>query len=293
MPDVIQKTEAEAVAALVKANNTAVHYAERKGVVVLPSGQKINLDDERFDSLPKRPRAKVSLYEAASFIAYLNAHKLSNVTHVFGKATEAGGSFTAIIDYHTTALGGTAGAPGWGEHSASLTLETTPEWRRWVEGNNRYMPQETFAEFLEDNMSDIVEPDAGSLIDMAQMLSGKKSVNFRSGKNLKNGAIAFEYTETIEATGGAAPGRVNGDMSIPDKFTLGIVPFVGANGIRLEARLRFRISDQGKLTFAYILNRPFEVIEQAFNLARKDIEDATKLPVHLGTAQVIVPAVIS
>lgn len=295
MSDYTTRTEADSIAQIIKNANTPSLNVERRGVAIFPNGNKVNLDDERFDEFPKRKRAAVALWETASFIAYLNSHKLSGKTALFGKATEAGGSFAAIIDYHEDNIAGSIpdnSKAGWGEHVVGLELVTTPEWRRWTENNARYMPQEAFAEFIEDNQTDILSPDAGTLLDVAQFLSGKKSVTFKSGKKLSTGAIAFEYTEEIETTNGAS-GRTNGGASIPDKLTLGIVPFIGANGVHIDARLRFRISDNGKLTFAYLLNRPYQIIQDAFSLARAEIENATGLKAHIGSAQVIAPKYVT
>lgn len=243
---------------------------------------------ERYADNPRRKRAKVSIYETNSFIDYVNRHKIAGSTHLFGQATELGGSFSATFDYHGAERGASptpTPAAGWGEHTATLSLETTPEWRRWVGNNAKLLTQEQFAEFIEDNQLDIIEPAAAEILDMAQLLTGKKTVNFKGGKNLKNGSIQLEYTETIEVTGGATSRRDDA-MIVPDKFKLGLVPFVGASGVEIEARLRFRIGDSGKLSFAYILNRPYKVIEAAFQFARDEIEDKTGIKVLLGSGAV-------
>jgi len=73
---------------------------------------------------------------------------------------------------------------------------------------------------------------------------------------------------------------------VPDKFTIRIVPFVGANGVYIEARIRFRIGNDGSVSFAYLLNRPYKVIEDAFNVTRDDIEKNTGIKVLLGTGAV-------
>lgn len=278
----LKNTEAGTVAALVRASNTPLVNVEPSGLVVFPNGSIKKLYNETLDDFPARKRAKVDLQDTYSFVNYVNAHLTDKVTHIFGQASETGGHFRAIVDYHAE---GNAGSPRWGEHVCNLDLVATPEWLRWIQKNQTPMTQEAFAEFLEDNLFDIVQPDAAALIDIVQLLTGKKSVNFKSGKNLKNGAITFEYSEAIETTGG----RTNGDMQIPDRFTLGICPFVGADGVNVEARLRFRISDAGKLTFFYILNRPFNVIALAFQAARHEIESKTGLKVYLGTAQITNP----
>lgn len=248
----------------------------------LPSGAIVNL--ERYEDTPRRHRATVELYETASFIHYLNRHKLAGRTIVFGKATELGGGFNAIIDGHGEVDTAVKDVSGWGDHRVSLKLETTPEWGRWVGNNAKFMSQEAFAEFIEDNLNDIHTPDGATLLEIAQGLQGTKHVNFKSGKNLKDGAIKFEYVEQIQVAG--TTNQRTDSFQVPDKFTLAVVPFVGANGVYIDARLRFRIGQDGKLTFAYILNRPYKTIEEAFAVARTDIEDKTGLVVLLGSGSI-------
>lgn len=274
---------------------------------------------ERLLSAPRRKRARVQLYEAASFIDYVKAHALAGRTHIFGKATELGGGFTAVLDYHGVenlpaivvsppiTSSSDAAAPaeivagnritampisvaGFGEHVCELSLETTPEWKRWIGNNNKLLSQEAFAEFIEENQLDIVAPDAGVILDMAQLLEGTKTVTFKSGKNLRNGSVQLAYVEDVVATGGSVASRREDSMSIPDKFTLQLVPFVGANGVQVEARLRYRIGDNGRVSFAYVLNQPWKVIEAAFAATRDDIETQTSLDVHLGTVAISNPS---
>lgn len=256
---------------------------------------------ERHLDNPRRKRAKVSLVETLSFINYVNAHKIAGTTHLFGRATERGAGFTAVLDYHDveqtpvknapadgsepTVSGGTGKVLAhFGEHVATLELVVTPEWSRWVDHNSKLMPQEQFAEFIEENLNDIVHPHAADVLEMAQGLQGRRDVAFKSGKNLRDGAINLEYTETITLQG--TTNRRDDSFRMPDKMTLGIVPFVGASGIEIEARIRFRIDASGKLFFAYVLNRPYKVIEEAFTLARSEIEERTGIDVALGSAAI-------
>lgn len=278
-----ENTEAATVAALTR-QALALQFSElknpdRSSVLVFPDKSIRSL--EALASTPKRKRANVSIGEAKSFIDYVRAHTIAGSTCLFGASNELGGSFTAILDYHNANKDGTELDARWCEHRACFTLVTTTEWKRWVESNGRPMPQETFSEFIEDNLTDIIKPDAAELLETAQLLTGKKGATFRSGKNLKNGTIDFQYTEQIEVGGG----RRDDALQVPDRFTLGIVPFVGANGVEITARLRFRISDSGKLSFTYLLDRPHKIVEEAFNVTRADIEQALGLPVILGSAE--------
>jgi uncharacterized protein YfdQ (DUF2303 family) len=282
-------------------NKPEVHEIEGKKFLVQRDGRMSPLvAPESVLENPRRKRANVSLYEALSFIMYVNAHKIPGRTHIFAKATELGAAFTAVIDYHDQERDGRPVkdvadevAPHTaartilahrGEHVVMLKLETTPEWRRWVENDKKLMPQETFLEFLEENQNDIIHPDQATVLETIQLLQGTKTVNFKGGKNLKTGAIALQYVETIDVRG--QPQSHEATSEVPDKLQLGIVPFIGANGIEIEARLRFRIGPDGKLSFAYLLNRPYQVIEDAFTVARADIEQQTGLPVLLGGATI-------
>jgi uncharacterized protein YfdQ (DUF2303 family) len=292
MPPDNQNSEAAAVIAISREaeRNLKPEIIELFGTkATLASNGAVCLLESKAEN-PRRKRATVGIYETASFIDYVNRHKTAGATHLFGKATELGGSFTAVLDYHEAEKTDGKPLPGWGQHTAKLTLEVTPEWARWVGNNTKLIGQEAFAEFIEDNMNDIVTPDAASVLEIAQGLQGRKNVQFKSGKNLRDGSIQLEYIETIEVQGAA--NRRDDAFKMPEKIQLGIVPFVGAEGVYIEARLRFRIGSDGKLSFAYILNRPYKVIEAAFLLARGKIEQETGIKVILGNGEVSSPSSI-
>lgn len=279
-------SEAEHIIAVAREaeRNQAPKQIELEGHPLLLTKDDRIISLERFMAKPRRQRATVLLYEAASFIDYVNAHNRQSMTHIFAKANERGGEFCAIIDYHPRGLLD----GGHGDHICKLILEATPEWKRWIEKSSQLLTQESFAEFIEDNLTDIIEPDGATILEMAQLLQGKKSVAFKAGRNLRDGSIQLEYSEEIQLNGGGI-NRRDDTMKLPEKFKLGICPFVGANGVEIEARLRFRISNGGSLHFAYILNRPFKVVEEAFLATRSDIESKTKIQVHLGTADIRKP----
>jgi len=248
-----------------------------------PNGSLFPL--EKYEDAPRRKRASVHLYETKSFIEYVNGHKIDGQTHLFGTATETGGSITAVFDFHKT---GVLNA-GTGEHVAVLRLESTPEWNRWIQNNRKLLTQEGFSEFVEENLADIVSPDGAEVLEMAQLLQAKKTVSFKSGKNLRDGSIQLEYVETIEQAGGGA-NRHDDVMKLPDAISIFVVPFVGSEPITINARLRFRIGNDGKLSFQYVMNRPHEVIKKAFDSARASIEATTSIPVLLGDGKINAPS---
>ena len=265
------RTEADAIHEIIRdslnrmVSSYDISTGLQSGILVFQDKGIINL--ESFKSSPKRKRALVTTYDTASFINYVLAHRVESQTAIFLKRTQTGATFHAIIDYHPAGSLHTDAA--WGEHNCQLVLETTPEWQRWTGSNSQAFGQEAFAEFLLDNRRDIIRPDAGILLDVARMLVAEKSVEFKSGVNLKNGANHLEFVENVEVRGVA--NRIEDAMDIPDTFVLGLVPFVGGDGVEIEAQLRFRISDR-RLTFTYVLLQPHKVIEAAVQAARARVE---------------------
>ena len=113
-----------------KANRSALRDSiANTPVLIHRDGNIENL--ERYMPEPLRPRAKATFNEPKSFINYVVAHGEEG-THLFGDVTEAGGHFAAIVDYHlpTTAEASSKQGAQWGEHTARLNLQTTPEWQR-------------------------------------------------------------------------------------------------------------------------------------------------------------------
>jgi uncharacterized protein YfdQ (DUF2303 family) len=275
------KTEAQTIADLALRSLAVLTNIKREGVAITPAGSVIDLEPEHLAKNPKRKRASVSLYEVGSFIAYLKRFNIAVQTVVFGRATETGGQFKAILDYHDQADAASS-APHWGEHICELILATTPEWSRWIALNEKPLSQEQFAVFIEDNAPDIVQPDAALLLDMVQFLEGKKDVTFKSGRNLRTGAIELNYSEQIAET----TGRRDDKTELPGRIIVRLMPFVGTSYVEIVARLRFRVSDSGKVSFTYILDRPFKVIEAAFTAICTRIEAETAVPVMLGNGGV-------
>lgn len=270
-------TEAEAIAEIADRAKHHKLYSNPDSDSVLIFTDKTAMPLERFADFPRRKRAQVTVYDQASFADYVNLHKVMGVTALFGQVTECGGSFFGIIDYHQQ-KGEDA---NWGEHVVQLPLAFTPEWRRWTGFDGDALTQVQFAEFVQDNLPDIVAPPAADLLEVVQDLIAKKSVSFRSTQRLDNGQTGLLYEEQIQTN------KRDGQIDVPHEFTVSIAPFVGSPMVGITARLRFRISDGGALHFIYKLNQPHKIVEAAFDSARGYIAEQTGIPVLLGKAQVV------
>lgn len=248
-------------AGLAMARQQAVDDAH--SFVVLPAGATVH-SLEKQCLQPLRARGTVSLRDMRSFIAYIrersNPVMELNSRRIYGVVTPKP-SFRCVFNDH-----GVAPEAGWRDDIAMFDCPLSEEWQRWTTKNGVKMDQEAFAQHIEDNLPDIAEPTAADMLEVSRSLEAKKKVNFASGLRLSNGQTQFTYEEQVEGT--AAKGRI----LVPEVFALGVPVFEGGDRYRLEARLRYRIADGGKLTMWYDLLRPHKIIEDATAFVWKSIE---------------------
>lgn len=227
---------------------------------------------ESFLDKPVRKRSAIVLRDAKSFIRYFKSQQQSG-SSIYGALNQKDTQFLAIFDDHLS------DKPGWREHSATYKPTHSPEWQIWTNSNKKMMSQREFAQFIEDNLLDIVAPESADILEISRTLEAKKKVSFSSAVRLQNGQTQFSYEEDIDGT--AAKGR----LQIPDTFTLGISVFFGCDPYKIDARLRYRIEDNGsgKLILWYDLLRPHKVLEAAVMEIWQQIESETKTTIFHGT----------
>jgi len=220
------------------------------------SGLKI-LDTEHLLPIPRR---KSGIYLAAtvdSLIDYLTRH------------LDAEGHTTVWVDLENHRIIGVLNdqsdiEPGWRDHRIELNLSMTDEWQHWIGSSGELLDQERFAEHIEEGLQEIREPDAATMLEIAQSIEATTKAQFRSARRLSDGAVQMTYDEEIEASAGGT-----GDLKIPREFVLGISPFIGEDPYKVTARLRYRIRS-GDLSIGYSLNRPYDVVRDCLtDIAKK------------------------
>jgi uncharacterized protein YfdQ (DUF2303 family) len=258
-------TEAQAIATLA-INAAGVRKAadEARPFVILAEDQKVE-DLERHLQAPTRRRGTLTLRDVASFVAAVKAHASDSTTLY---RTVEPPQFVAVFNDHHAEHG-----PGWGDHRAVYACPLSPEWKAWKGSDKRQMQQAEFAQFVEDNLPDVVEPPAAAMLEIARTLQAKKKVNFASGIRLDNGETQFTYEEKID---GSAGGK--GQFKVPEVFKIGVPVFEGGDSYAVNARLRYRITDQGGLIMWFDLERPHKIVEDAVEQMRKQIETETGRP---------------
>lgn len=239
--------------------------------VTVPRGTEHHVVDlEQFAMEPRRARGSRSFFTAESFAAYVNKHKDAAASTIWADVERS--AVTAVLNDHSTEV------PGWGDHLAVLSLRLTPAWRRWVKRDGVIGSQAEFAEHIEDSLPDIVEPTGATMLELAQSFHAKGNVTFKSDQRLNSGAVALQYEETVEARAGE-----RGQLTVPQKFVIGIAPFEGMDLFRIDVRLRYRLRE-GKLSIGYVLDRPEDVQREAFGQVVDGIGEQTEIAVWQGQA---------
>lgn len=231
--------------------------------LIVPEGYQAE-NFARLMPAPLRPDTTVKLDDTASFIAFVQQHRTEATTLYLNQAAS---TFTAIFDDHRP------GAPGWREFRAAFAPKLAPNWSAWAACSGREMSQERFAEFVEDNLPDIVDPPAADMLTVSRELIAKKKVHFAQGIRLANGQTELTYREEIS---GQTKG---GKMAIPEIFYLGMSVYAGEPPHKVGARLRYRITESG-LTMKFLLIRTDDIIQDALAAIEARITEALGPVLH-------------
>lgn len=215
---------------------------------------------------PHRLEQRVNLSSLDSFCSYVAKFR-DERTAVFADLDKF--EFTAILDYH-----GSPAEPSWRSHTASFTLQKSPELQVWTSKNKNAFDQQAFAEFIEANSADIVRPAAATLIEKALIFQSTSEVKFTSIKNLGNGNTTFMYSSQESG---------NGTGTFPNELVLRIELFEGGGLRDFTALLRYRI-ENGKLKIFYELLAVERQMRAAFREIFKSLESRVSAPVYLGDA---------
>ncbi len=233
--------------------------AGRFHVIATPPGSNVrvlDVDAERNATAvhPDRKAGRYTVFDAAGFVSYVTRHA-TEYTELYADVEKL--QILAVFDGHGPAA--LPDAAGREQHRATLVLRHTPAWKAWLGIDRKLLSQVEFAEHVEDRLVDVAEPPAADLLEIAQTLISKKSVDFEGSNRLQDGNTVLEYREHTATTAGK-----KGELAVPDRITLGLIPFRGADMYKVTARLRTRL-DGARLFLGVVLDRPEDVIETAFN----------------------------
>lgn len=218
----------------------------------LPAGGKVEVVDlEKHLASPRRTKGIYDLATLDVFEAFVKA-----------QGVEVGDGLSVWVDdrqFRVTALfnDSAPASPAWRDHRARLTLEHPPEWLHWMSRTGKLLPQQEFAEHIEDGLDEIRVPEAADMLELAQSFFATTNAEMKSAQRLDNGEVRVAYHEEVSASAGK-----DGTLEIPKEFELALPPFVGESPYKVTARLRYRVQG-GQLRIGYSLVHPDRVLRDA------------------------------
>lgn len=212
--------------------------------ILVPEGFRLEAAHDPHALPPHIIKTAVVVDQRASLSAYVN--RFSDERSIL-IADYDSGSIKAVLDWHYD--NGLEEAevlePQPREHTCTLKLRPSEEFKRWAEMENTFHGQAEFAAFLEENAVDVIDPEPAILIEISRDLEGTQGVTFKSSTRLENGDRSFVYeTET----------RAKGDIKVPSEFVLSIPLYDGEQPVELRCAFRWRISS-GQLQMGFIWRR--------------------------------------
>ncbi|MXS84328.1 DUF2303 family protein [Nitrosomonas oligotropha] len=278
--DEIKNSETQEIINLANAIRPAELVTQSQGYIkryALPPGWSDKIyDEESLLSAPARKKGTVRLDEQDSFIAYINRHKMTDLTTIYCQADyrQSKVDFDCVINDHQGANDGQQ----WRDHRALYTPVFSEEWKRWSGGNKQQHSQVEFASFVEENLADIASvegmPSGKELLEMAISFEANQDKRYKSSIRLQSGGVQLNFVEDDDA-------QTLQQMKLFEKISIGIPVFWNGTAYRIDARLRYRVT-QGVLKFWYELIRPDKVIEDATKTMIEKIKSETGVPLYFG-----------
>ncbi|MFJ8146002.1 DUF2303 family protein [Streptomyces sp. NPDC096048] len=230
--------------------------------------ETVDLTGPEFTGRLERKTGTTTVRDAASFLTYYAKHH-DDSTEVYSDVEKL--TVTAVLDAHQ------ADGARFGGHRLHLALRKTKAWEEWTSLDGKLLTQDQFANFLEDHLAYLVDPDAATMLEIAQSIKASTKAEFQSSSRLQSGERKFSFVEDTKASAGA-----KGDIAIPETFKIAVPPFEGADAYSMTARFKYRI-DRGQLALGFKLEQPEERAKAAFADVLAAIAEGVDTPILNGT----------
>lgn len=226
---------------------------------------------------PDHRQGVAELQAITSFIDHANRFKGEN-SAVWADAARR--RLVSVLDYHPAG----ANSPArWGRHRGVYDCPLSEAWRAWGGEEGLELSQDDFAELLDSRDRDLVEgklpsgmpaPSPSALVTMAANLEVYSEAKAKRSRDKYN-RVSLSYSEEK---------GVAGEVQPPQAFLVAIPVFQDSARQVLEVRLRVTV-EEGKAKFHVRLHAAGEVWREAFLGLCRQVEEATKLPVFIGTPE--------
>jgi hypothetical protein len=287
-------------------------------VAALPKGMALQSIKPLLDEYRARPEARrgtATLQSLDSFINWTLRHK-GDETVIFANNNAEAPSLTAIIDYHQKGAQVPAhfhheqhesdtGIPGWCRHRGLYLLALSKPWQAWAAVEGRSLTLAEMAAFLEDHITDVIQPPALSpsetmleadakLLDLVRVLGGSlagpskllelsrgisvhENAKVKNVANLSTGEVQMVF-ETEHTSGNGEP------LRIPNMFLIAIPVFEMGAAYRMPVRLRYRRAGN-EIKWIFLRHRPELYFDDAFGDVVTAARERCEVPLFLGAPE--------
>lgn len=214
---------------------------------------------------PRVPQTVVKVDDRASLVAYTKRH-LGPTSMIF--ADYDAGTISASLDWHPHNQLDSFGLAGPCRHQCTLTLLPSEEFSRWDAMQGKLHKQAEFALFLEENASDIWQPEPAIMLELARDLEGVTGQTYKSRTRLHDGSHGFRF-ETEN--------KIISEVQAPEEFHLSIPVYHGEEPEVLTAKFRWRPTSEG-LFLGFAWHRVEYMRRARFNQIATQAAEDTGLP---------------
>lgn len=267
---------------------------------VMPNGQKLvsikPLLDE-YLTRPERKRGVARLTTVQSLIDITNRFKDGNSAIFVKFGVEGQGeSLTTVFDYNEATP---EGSPRFGEHMAVYDFPKTEKWKTWLGMSKEKISQIEFANFIEENILDLLAPPSAEdkseaaeniravskklglaiagpekLLELARGLSIFEGAKATNVVNTSSGEIQIEFTTEHRDASGQR-------FSPPGLFLIGVQIFEDGPAYRIPVRLRYRLQN-GQIAWIYEILNAQQYVRDAITDTVALAKEKTDLPLFFG-----------
>lgn len=258
-------------------------------VIARPDGVQIesikDLVDE-YSTAPERKRGTAELADLDSFIAHAKRFADEH-SAIFADTTPAAPSLLSVLDYHEPGKG----SPRFGSHRGRYAFPLSDEWKAWQKSDGATFDQKAFAEFLEDRIVDVADPEkagdgikalvaqigtklapAARLLEVARGLTIHVNERVTQAFNTNTGEASIMYaSQHDEQT----------KVGVPGAFLIAVPVFRNGPRYVVAARLRYRVNG-GSIVWFYQLQQAAKRFEDAIADACTLAREGTGLPLFVG-----------
>lgn len=289
----MEHTEASAIAELaVKGMESEV--LERDGVtmVVMPRDRELRSIKSILDEHLKQPERRKGTAEAQELESLVEMVNRSKDTHSALFADRDGPRLMGVINYNASGAEVSTSAR-WGDHRVVYNFPVSDAWQAWMATSGTWISQADFAAFLEDHVTDVLDPSKASdvhrqlieqvggafatparLMELARGLTVNVNRKVSNQQNLASGEAQLMFTEEHNDAKGK-------QLKVPSAFLLALPVFRNGDLFKVVARLRYRVRE-GTVTWSYALHQTEQVFDVAFREACTKAQKGTKCPLYYG-----------